>query len=377
MLSIWEIPMEHASSYSVALVNDSPNYVGITEYSLGLYEMLLQNGINVRYYQFMPPNQERRFPSIGTAVKGAGFPLRKYSLEFNQIAGINVRRTASITADIVHLSNPILIPVNHDDRNLICTVHDLYHLSVEDTGLVPRYFNRRWYSRIRSVKHVLAASEYTKAEITRLMGYPENRISVVHNSIDTDFFTPGSSGYRTSLGLRVEDKVLLNVGRDQPNKNLDLLYRSLSRLGAGYKLIRVGNNSKRSLELVKQLGLQNRIVFTQNVTKEVLRDIYRTADIYVHTSTFEGFGRPIGEAMASGIPVISSDRASMPEIVGDAGILLHDLTVDELASRIQDLSTSGEKQDLTVRGLKRITKFSKRTVLDTLLRVYDQLQKGL
>ncbi|MHB8396214.1 MAG: glycosyltransferase family 4 protein [Thermoplasmataceae archaeon] len=358
---------------SVALVNDSPLNVGITSYIHDLYRGLKQSGVNVTLYQFLPRGMDNWFPGDGKPVYGFRFPIRKVSLELNQITGMNVRMTKSINADLVHLSNPALIPAKRGEKSITVTVHDMYHLTVKHKWLPRSFFNVRWYERIELVDRIIAVSQFTKSEIIKFLGISPGRISVVYNSVQTDYFTPQKSNFRAVIGLNPEDKVLLNVGRDQPNKNMELLYRSLAELPQNFKLIRIGKNSAESFRLSREMGLSSRIIFLENPSRSELREAYRISDIYVQPSFYEGFGRPLVEAMSCGVPVISSGFSALPEVVGDAGIILRNLSVEELVSRVHEICGTDIRDSLIDRGIRRASEFSTGNNIPDLLKAYESV----
>jgi glycosyltransferase involved in cell wall biosynthesis len=189
-----------------------------------------------------------------------------------------------------------------------------------------------WKANVRSIRqigHIIAISEYTKNELIDQLGIPEERIYVTPIGVDHQKFHPVTDPVRPAY-LNPEDRILLYTGSEEPRKNLGVVLRALKDLIRelpDVKLIKAGGpGSGISPELcineVNRLGLQKHVIFTGTISDTELLALYNIAEAFVFPSLIEGFGLPPLEAMACGCPVIASDRTSIPEVVGDAGILL-------------------------------------------------------
>lgn len=183
---------------------------------------------------------------------------------------------------------------------------------------------------IRKIEYIIAISEFTKNELMNHLGIPEERIYVIPIGVDHQKFHPISDPVRPS-NLNPEDRFLLYVGSEEPRKNLRVVleaFRDLIRIMPDVKLIKAGGpGSGISPELcineINRLGLKKNVIFTGPVSDSELLALYNLADAFVYPSFIEGFGLPPLEAMACGCPVIVSDRTSIPEVVGDAGVLIN------------------------------------------------------
>jgi glycosyltransferase involved in cell wall biosynthesis len=209
---------------------------------------------------------------------------------------------------------------------VILTVHDLIPWT---------YYKIRtptWKANIRSIPHIghiIAISEYTKNELMVHLEIPEERIHLIPNGVDHQKFHPVPDPVRPSY-LHPEDRVLLYVGSEEPRKNLRVFLQALrdfTGVMPNVKLIKAGGSGgdiyrQRCINEVNRLDLAKNVIFTGAISDTELLALYNIADAFVFPSLIEGFGLPPLEAMACGCPVIASERTSIPEVVGDAGILI-------------------------------------------------------
>jgi glycosyltransferase involved in cell wall biosynthesis len=206
---------------------------------------------------------------------------------------------------------------------------------------------------------VLALSEYTKRDLMRYHGVPEDRISVVHAAAEPSWI----ERIRQTPRDRVEGRVLA-VGNVLPRKNLLVVgqaLRELKRRGSDVSLHVVGavppEGKQVAAELERLLG--HNVAFTGYVDEQALLQAYRSADVFVFPSLYEGFGIPVLEAMAAGVPVVCSDASSLPEVVGDAALVARAEDVDAWTSAIaRSLSDADVRGLLETRAAERLAQFS-------------------
>ena len=150
----------------------------------------------------------------------------------------------------------------------------------------------------------------------------------------------------------------MSITGDQPNIKIETVIRLLKLLTDNYKLIRVGRNFG-TIKLVSELNHGKRVIFLVNVDSDMLANLHRSSDIFIFPSPYEGFGIPVLEAMASGIPVITSDRAPLPEVVGDAGIVCDPFDLEFMRDSILEITENDSlKAELVRKGLERSKIFS-------------------
>jgi len=293
--------------------------------------------------------------------------LEQYTLHI-EISGLDL--------DVLH--SPDFIPPFRSSYKSIITVHDLAFL------LYPHFLTResaRYYGQIdQAVKradHIIAVSESTKRDTIRLLGVPEHKITVIYESANRIYQPINDHEIleRTRDKYRINRDFILFVGTIEPRKNVPTLLRAYRQLLDSYKtdvkLVIVGRRgwlSEEVFTLVDQLKLGDDVLFLGRVPIEDLLYLYNAAQLLVQPSFYEGFGLPPLEAMACGTPVVVSNVSSLPEVVGDAGVLVDPQEVSELTVAIwRVLTDSALRNDLITKGLRRARCFSwEKTALQTL-----------
>ena len=197
----------------------------------------------------------------------------------------------------------------------------------------------------RNLDRVITVSKVSAEAIEQAYGVPTSEIRVVYNGVDTENFRPANNG-RPSDG-----KKLIFVGNTEDRKKGMLyLLRALTRLPEDISLICVNGGAPQHLyaqQLVRQLNIEHRVVFTGRLPVEEVGEKYREADIAVVPSLFEGFGLPAAEAMASGLPVVSTDGGALPEVVGTDGkaaILVPARSSSAIADAVMQLVNDPERR---------------------------------
>jgi len=218
----------------------------------------------------------------------------------------------------------------------------------------------RWYSFIgmqkrvaRAFSRIITVSECAGSDISREFDIPLNRFRIVPNGINTDIFYP-VSGIEREKG-----RIIVTNSADTPLKGLFYLLKALAEISKTRKvrLIVVGTPKKNGavVKLIKTLGIGHLVTFTGRIEESEFVRQYARAAMAVVPSVYEGFGLPAGEAMACGVPVISTTGGALPEVVGDAGILVPPADHILLAGAIKDLLDSPERADQLGRaGYKRV-----------------------
>lgn len=232
--------------------------------------------------------------------------------------------------DILHqpcFSAPLFYP-----GKVIVTCHDLISVFFpENLPLASRLFYSRWMPfSYRKAMLIIADSEHTKKDIISLLHIDESQIRVVHLAVSSDFRPIKNRAKLAQIKKKYQtgQNYLLHVSTLEPRKNLEFLVRAFDQAvgeGIDENLVICGKKGwyyDGLFALVKKLKLEKRVIFTGYVEEKDLPALYSGATAFLFPSLYEGFGLPPLEAMACGIPVISSNTSSLPEVIGDAGILL-------------------------------------------------------
>ena len=249
----------------------------------------------------------------------------------------------------------------------IVTVYDLSfeHYPERYTTFKRLYLQTQTRRSVQQAQHVVTIAEDGKRDVIDLYGVPAEKVDVVTPGVDFDLFRPISPTQLTQFKQtnNLDKPFILHVGTLQPRKNLPLLIDAYAALkNPDVELIFVGGKGWLYDDIfakVEQLGLADRVRFTGFVPDADLPLWYNAASVLVMPSVYEGFGIPIADAMACGTPVIASNASSLPEVVGDAGLLFHPQEVAALTECIHNVLTDvAEAATLRERGLQRVQRFS-------------------
>lgn len=262
-----------------------------------------------------------------------------------------------------------LVPLICPSRSMI-TIHDLTHVVFPEKHKAKHLFiyNTLLPHSIKSSNKIIAVSQNTKQDIIKIFNIPEEKVTVIYESAN-DIFKPVKGSESISKIKRkygIPSKYILFVGTIEPRKNLIRLIEAFNlvktRKNINYKLVIVGKKGwmyEDVFNSIKELGLENEIVFTDYIPEKDLVYIYNGADIFVYPSLYEGFGLPPLEAMSCGVPVVTSNTSSLPEVVGKAAVLIDPYDVKQLSDAIYWVLTNrGLRENLIGNGLRRARLFS-------------------
>lgn len=233
--------------------------------------------------------------------------------------------------DLFHSPDFVLPPVSGHIPTLL-TVHDLSFAHYPELFPVPliQYLNRVVPWSISRATHVLADSQATKHDLITLWQVPADKITVLYCGVDTRFKPVTENKRLTAVRHKYalgDTPFILNVGTIQPRKNYQMLIRAFQPVAETFphNLIFAGGKGWLYDEMMAEVGrqgLNGRVHFIGFVDDNDLPALYSAASLLTFPSFYEGFGLPLLEAMACGVPVISSNASSLPEVVGDSGLLL-------------------------------------------------------
>jgi alpha-1,3-rhamnosyl/mannosyltransferase len=252
---------------------------------------------------------------------------------------------------------------------VVLTIHDVsYERRPEWNPYRRDRLRRAFYRRsARSAAHILTDSAFSAAEITAAYGIAASRLTVAPLGVDTSF-VPLEAGVPCELPSGVRTPFLLHVGDLHERRNVGVVVEALAaarrRFGTVSALSLVLAGVDRGvgdglLELAGRAGVAEALVRLGAVGEERLRDLYRGAAAVVYPSLYEGFGLPVLEAMASGAPVIAARAASIPEVLGDAGLLVEPLDVGAWTDAIvRVVNDDGQRERMRDAGRRRAAEFT-------------------
>ena len=311
--------------------------------------------------------------------------MQRYAIEISKrLAGIlePVDPPAGLRGPAGHLWEQLYLPMAVRGRLLwspnntgpiavghqVCTIHDLIPLEH------PEWFSRQfsgWYQFLlprltRRAAHLIAVSAYTKFRLQELLRIDSSRISVIPNGVDPRFRPSAPERIeetRAALGIG-SGRYVLCVGSVEPRKNIGRLLEAWrliqEKLDDDVTLVVAGAAGMSRVFSPVALGaLPPRVHFTGYVPDDRLPDLYSGATAFIYPSLYEGFGIPPLEAMACGVPVITSNTTSLPEVTGGAAILIDPAKPREMADAILELfSNDALRRELIPKGLARAAFYS-------------------
>ena len=251
----------------------------------------------------------------------------------------------------------------------LTVIHDLnFEHFPEDLPCLERKYYQRYFPRFaRKAKRIATVSEYSKEDIAKLYDVSPGKIDVVYNGAN-ESFTPVDIQTNKSIKAKYTNgcPYFVFVGSLHPRKNLDNLFKAFDlfrkKSDTDVKLVIVGAKkwwTKKIRDTYQEMEYRSDIIFTGRVNADELKNIIGSAMAMTYVSSFEGFGIPITESFYCGTPVITSDVTSMPEVAGDAALLVNPFSPDSIAEAMIKISTDDTLRKLLIeKGHKRKLMFS-------------------
>lgn len=281
--------------------------------------------------------------------------------------------------DLLH--SPDFIPPRFGRYRKVITIHDLAFLLYPDI-LTPD--SRRYYAdQIRDAAaradHIIAVSEATRNDVINMLDAPPEKVTTIPEAADARYRPlPPAEIERVKKAHHLPQDYLLFVGTYEPRKNLGGLLRAYDQLRAELRdappLVIAGHRGwlyDQLFRLIEQLDLTQRITWLENPPDADLPALYNGARLFCLPSFYEGFGLPALEAMACGTPVVASERGSLPEVVGDAALLVNPDDPANIAAGLHRVLTDADlPAQLRQRGLARARLFTWRETARQTLAVY-------
>ena len=247
--------------------------------------------------------------------------------------------------DVFHDNQSISNYPDSINKKLITTLHHPIHIDRDidlenESSFLRKLAIKRWYSflnfqkkNLKKVKKIISPSKSSKKDICHYFQYPAEQISVIWNGID---LADCKFHQRTSFN----SEFVTIISSDVPMKNLKNILKALYLLkndGLSAKLTIIGDLREDNKKLINDLDLNDLVSFRKKLPRNELIKILNASDIGIAASSYEGFGFPLVEMIATGLPVIVSDKASLPELAGDAGLKFNSDDVSDLKDKMKEL----------------------------------------
>jgi glycosyltransferase involved in cell wall biosynthesis len=285
---------------------------------------------------------------------------------------------------LFHATDFTLPPTLPGTRTLL-TIHDLSFVRAPETAtpVLKAYLDQVVPRSVRRATHVLADSQATKDDLVALYGTAPEKVTVLLGGVNAEFAPVTDSMRRAAVRRQYElpdNPYIFSVGTVQPRKNYARLIEALAQLGpefADVHLVIAGGRGWLEgpiYRAVEEYGLAARVHFTGFVRDEDLPALYAEAVCLAYPSLYEGIGLPVLEAMACGTPVVTSNVSSLPEVAGDAAILIDPYNVEELAAALRRLlDDEALRADLVARGFAQAAWFTWERAARQLKDVYQRM----
>jgi glycosyltransferase involved in cell wall biosynthesis len=339
---------------------------GIGTYVRNLLRHLSRIDHDTEYVLLCRPADYGLVEGLGENFRPVAESAPSYSVREQLLVPMDLRRERVDLFHAPHYVLPPLTPVRS-----VVTIHDCIHLRF------PQYLPHKlgyayaraslWFATHRSSR-IMTVSEASKRDILRYFRVPAAKIDVIHNAIDERFgrMPAEEEIARVRERYQLNDPFVLYAGNIKPHKNLERLIEAFHMLRRGdlehVKLLIIGDEVSKYATLrraVHRYKLHKHVRFFGFVPDETLAVLYRLASVFVFPSLYEGFGLPPLEAMASGTPVVTSNVSSLPEVVGDAALLVDPYEPEAIAQAMREVLTDQALRESLVRkGLARVGLFS-------------------
>lgn len=285
--------------------------------------------------------------------------------------------------DLLHSTD--FIPPLYSPVKSVITVHDLAFLHYPHflTTVSAEYYGQI-DKAVAHAAHIIVPSDFTRQDLIAQLGAAADKVTTIHEAANPMFKPLPLDATRREVGTRygLPDRFILCVGTIEPRKNIDGLLHAFAHLRDKYApgdvvLALAGSKGwlyDETLDLVKQLNLAPWVKFLGRVPDEELHKLYVAARCHIHPAHYEGFGLPPLEAMACGTPTIVSNISSLPEVVGDAALLVDPRDPEEMAVAMQRLLRDDDLHaELREKGLQRARVFSWERAARRTLDVYRKV----
>jgi glycosyltransferase involved in cell wall biosynthesis len=353
---------------------------GIGTYIRNLLRHLARLDRTTEYVVLGRPADRDALAALGENFRFVEETAANYSVGEQIRIPLALRRERVTLFHAPHYVLPPLVPCRS-----VVTIHDCIHL------MFPQYLPGRLafaYARTsielasRRATRVMTVSESSKRDILRFVDVPPGKIDVIYNSYDERFgIEPDEDAViRVRERYQLHDEFVLYAGNVKPHKNLERLieaFHLVRQHGLDHlKLVLIGDEISKYAALrraVHSHQLHKYVRFLGYLPEETLAVMYRLAGVFVFPSLYEGFGLPPLEAMASGTPVVTSNVSSLPEVAGDAAILVDPYQPESIAEGIRRvLCDESLRRELRVKGLARARQFSWETSVRRVREIYDE-----
>jgi glycosyltransferase involved in cell wall biosynthesis len=338
-----------------------------------------------RAYTMRAPQLSDRFREVEVVTRLARLGENVEQVWWEQVGIVLAGSREKV--DLLHCpywTNPIWSP-----WPTVVTVHDVIQFVLPEYAW--RKISRAYFGLVsagaRRANALITVSESSKRDIVKILGLAPERIHVIGNAVDSSLYPVRDAWQLKAVRERygIAPRFILYFGGFDLRKNVPRIIEAYSRLPdplrKEYQLVIAGRYQHLGHPLypdpratVAALGLDANVVFTGQIREQDKAPLYSAATIFVFPSLYEGFGMPVLEAMACGTPVVTSNLSALPEVAGEAGLLVNPYEPAAISDgMVELLESQARREDLSRRGLERARGFNWRQVAEQTVRVYKQI----
>lgn len=360
----------------VIILNNNPETSGVGRYAYSLYREFSKINYSKIKLEFISWDKEL-FNEFFYMLKIVKLNWLYYLLRFKIL-----EKSLKTNNALIHVTNAgylasLITKFKQKSLPVVVTVHDTIPMNMRDS--LAHKIAGTAFKNIAFADHVICVSEHVRRNIRTILGGKLDQVTTIHYGVDHSIFRPRKEikVIRRKLQLPEDKFIILNVGSEEPRKNIPVLIRAFYKLVRDYRvnavLVRVGQRSPGVNKIIKLLGLENKVIYRIASSKEVAL-YYNAADLLVHPAYYEDFGMSILEALASGCPVVASNKAAIPEVIHDSGILLDPFDIQGFAHEMHRILIDEDLRiKLSEKGLKRSLYFNWQKCAAKTLEVYQNV----
>ncbi|MDW8034350.1 MAG: glycosyltransferase family 1 protein [Nitrososphaerota archaeon] len=309
-----------------------------------------------KYEYYIPREMEKFGIEVKVFRKPSGFKGNPLTL----------RLFYKSDGDIVHATTQTLVIYSYPKpKRFVVTLHDIFPPRKNFELKLKQFLS---LPKLKRADKIIAVSNFTKSEIIGRTKIDEDKIAVIPLGVDLSIYKPMNKAVcKREFGLNAEEKHILVVSSNAPHKRMDIVkavFEEVRRRRENVKLVKAGYGQ----------SLQGRdIINVGYIPEEKMPILYNACDVLLHTSEYEGFGMPLLEAMACGLPIVASNKASIPEVVGECGRLVNLESGDCVEEFVDNILDCIDKKERNEKGIERSKKFSWEIVAKDTMKVYEEL----
>ncbi|MHB8655246.1 MAG: glycosyltransferase family 4 protein [Terriglobia bacterium] len=353
-----------------------PEPSGVAVYSRRLIESLAAVESHHRFllcYRLSRLRQRKEFlrPQKTLGASGSEFSIRLYQEPFTFWLPWQARLFHSLA------QRP---PAFHFEKEIV-TIFDIFPITSHDysTPEFQRKFSALLRQAVSRASRVITLSNYTAAQLVEYVGVPSGKMVVIPGGVDfpASVMSADERTREREHWVDTGNEMVLSVGVLQTRKNTLNAVRALASLPANFRMVLAGGNghgSEAVHDFIRREGLASRVITPGYVAPEPLARLYQAASVFLFPSLEEGFGFPVLEAMTYGVPVVTANTSSLPEVGGDAALYADPHDPTQIAAQVRRTVEDGDLRARLIRdGLARAREFSWSKAAQATLKIYDEL----